>query len=142
MVVVLASHLARGWPLRCRGQLELATHRLVPSVAPFCLGISEGSVQPRAVEGGSLSASPALRLPWGTRLVPGLPLLEYSGLLGAWSPRLLDGGWTDRVFHHDTELAGGAGGTVPLGSCSYDHPPGGLGDRGDPGFWSTGVDPW
>lgn len=63
--------------------------------SPFYLGISERSVQPRAMEGGSLPPSPALRLPWGTRLVPGLPLLEYSGLLGAWSPWLLNGGWAD-----------------------------------------------
>lgn len=68
---------------------------MAPFVSPFCPGISEGSVQPRAVEGGPLSTGPALRLPWGARLVPGLPLLEYSGLPGAWSPWLPDGGWAD-----------------------------------------------
>ncbi|KAF6131875.1 NYN domain and retroviral integrase containing [Phyllostomus discolor] len=90
-------------------------------------GVPEGPVQPRAVEGGSLPASPALHLPWGPGPFPRLPLLEYPGLPGARPPWLPNGGRADRVFHHDPELAGGAGGAAALGPCPSVYPPGDLG---------------
>lgn len=58
-------------------------------------GVSEGPVQPRAVEGGSLPGGPALRLPWGPGPLPRLPLLEHPGLPGARPSWLPDGGRAD-----------------------------------------------
>lgn len=63
--------------------------------SPPAAGVSEGPVQPGAMEGGPLPSSSALRLPRGPGPLPGLPVLEHPGLPGARPPGLPNGGRAD-----------------------------------------------